>query len=229
MTRLRCDLFLVLLAGLALPGASLPACAQQKPDSLVRLPKARVTGSMPVEAALATRRSQRSLAETPLAVAEVGQLAWAAQGVTGAGGKRTAPSAMARYPLELYLVVGAAEGLAPGVYRYVPAEHALVVVAKENRKPAMAAAANNQPSVARAPLVLVFATKPGARVAATGPVDPWTAIEVGAAVQNVYLQATSLGLGTVAVGSFQEPATAGLLVLTPGQRIVLVMPVGHPQ
>ncbi len=227
MMRLRSGLFLVLAGGLALPGASTPACAQQQ-ETLVRLPKARVTGTMPVEAALATRRSNRALAEKPLTLADVGQIAWAAQGITGSGGHRTAPSAMARYPLDLYLVVGAAEGFAPGVYRYVPEEHALAVVSKENRKTAMSAAANNQPSVAKAPLVVAFATKPGARVAASGPVDPWTAIEVGAAVQNVYLQATSLGLGTVAVGSFREPETAAILELKPGQRIVLVMPLGHP-
>ncbi len=228
MNRLRSMLFVLLAGGLALPGASTPACAQ-KPETVVKLPKARLTGAMPVEAALATRRSNRALAETPLGIEQVAQIAWAAQGITGPNGHRTAPSAMARYPLELYLVAGAVEGFAPGVYRYVPEEHALAQVSPENRKAAMTAAANNQASVAKAPLVIAFATKAGARVPATGQVDPWTAIEVGAAVQNVYLQTTALGLGTVAVGSFREPETAKLLELQPGQRIVLVMPIGKPQ
>ena len=66
----------------------------------VVLPSAQVTGAVSIEQALATRRSVRGMADRPLTLAEVGQLCWSAQGVTDEKGHRTAPSAMATYPLE---------------------------------------------------------------------------------------------------------------------------------
>ncbi|HSB55457.1 MAG TPA: hypothetical protein VLD58_13940, partial [Gemmatimonadales bacterium] len=54
---------------------------------------------------------------------EVSQLLWAAQGITDEHGYRTAPSAGALYPLEIYLLVGAVDGLETGTYKYLPSGH----------------------------------------------------------------------------------------------------------
>ena len=53
-------------------------------------------------------------------------------------------------------------------------------------------------------------------------------MEVGHAAQNVYLQAESLGLGTVMVGAFQDKQVKQLLNLSAREAPLALMPVGHP-
>ena len=88
----------------------------------ITLPSPKKAGSTSVEAALAARRSVRGYTKQTLTLADVGQLLWAAQGVTSPDGKRTAPSAMHRYPLEIVVVAQKVDGLPSGAYHYVPAE-----------------------------------------------------------------------------------------------------------
>jgi len=94
-------------------------------DSIVRLPPPDTIGLVSVENALWHRRSVRTFADLPLTVKQVGQLLWAAQGLSRGLVCRTAPSAGATYPMELYLVAGDVTGLKPGVYRYGSEGHFL--------------------------------------------------------------------------------------------------------
>ena len=197
----------------------------------IRLAPPRAKGPLSLEEALAARRSVRQWAPGQLGLGEVAQLVWAAQGVTGPRGKRTAPSAMARYPIELYVVAAAVDGLPAGAYRYLPAGHALVRRPGDpatDRRAAVAAAAGGQASVATAPLVLVVAAQPsrfGPRTDAR--TDRFIAIEAGAVLQNIYLQATALHLGAVAVGGYQDEPLARALPLATGERPMIVVPVGR--
>ncbi len=95
---------------------------------MVKLPKPRYDGEIAIEAALLGRRSVRAYSSENLKLEEISQLLWAAQGITSALGYRTAPSAGALYPLELYLAAGDVEGIDEGVYKYMPKEHALIKV-----------------------------------------------------------------------------------------------------
>ena len=124
------------------------------------------------------------------------------------------------------------QALAPGIYRYIPAKHGLQRIVAGDQQAAAAGAAGGQASVASAPLTLVFTAvasrispRPDARV------DRFVAVEVGAAAQNVYLQATSLGLGTVIVGGVNADAMARLLQLTGADapQPIIAMPVGKRQ
>ncbi|MDH3681755.1 MAG: nitroreductase family protein, partial [Acidimicrobiia bacterium] len=90
---------------------------QEKPEARVQLVPPRHQSDVSVEEALLNRRSVREYTGAALTLAEVSQLLWAAQGTTNDQGFRTAPSAGALYPLEVYVVVGDVTGLAPGVYR----------------------------------------------------------------------------------------------------------------
>jgi len=101
----------------------------------IKLPEPKYDGSVSVEKALKDRRSVRVYKDSPLTMAEVSQMLFAAQGVTEPGrGLRTAPSARAQYFLTVYLFAGNVTGLKPGMYRYVPAGHALAVVAEGDIK-----------------------------------------------------------------------------------------------
>ena len=107
--------------------ASFTAAAEGGTGSVasgVSLPAPPAAGTMSLEEALAQRRSVREFAPGALTLAEVSRLAWAAQGAIKPEG-RTAPSAGATYPLEVYLAVGEVKGLAAGVYRYRPGPHRL--------------------------------------------------------------------------------------------------------
>lgn len=92
----------------------------------IKLPEPVYESDVPVEQALLQRQSVRDYTDRPLTLAEMSQLLWAAQGITRSGGKRTAPSAGALYPLEVYLLVGEVGGLADGTYKYLPPDHELV-------------------------------------------------------------------------------------------------------
>lgn len=198
-------------------------------EKMVELPVPHRTGGMSVEAALAARRSVREFESAPLSLEQVGQLLWAAQGITHSPGLRAAPSASALYPLEIYAVCANVGGLAPGIYHYLPAKHRLERVADGDRRVQLAQAALGQGSVRTAPAVLVFAgvvertaQKYGARA------ERYVDIEVGHAAENVALQAVALGLAAVPVGAFDDEAAARAVGIGEQERVRYLMPVGRP-
>jgi nitroreductase len=97
-----------------------------------------------VESALRRRRSVREFRKESLTLAEVSQLLRAAQGITDPEGKRTAPSAGALYPLEVFLVADGQDELPAGVYRYRPQGHDLILVVQGDRRAKLAAAGQSQ-------------------------------------------------------------------------------------
>jgi len=202
------------------------ALAQEAGPKAIGLPAPRATGTVSVEGALRARRSLRTFSAQPLTLAEVGQLLWAAQGVTDPSGRRTAPSAGACYPLELYLVAGNVTGLAPGVYRYRPSEHDLIPVAMGDRRAAVAKACR-QGWVAEAPASVAFAAI-YARTAKKYPdrAARYIPIEVGAAAENLALQAVALGLGTTVVGAYDDAALAQALGSASDERPLALLPMG---
>ena len=197
-------------------------------DQRISLPPVVSDGEMSVEEAIEQRRSVREFGGGSLALEDISQLLWAAQGITDKDGHRGAPSAGALYPLELYVVAGDVEGLSLGVYRYRPKSHELVHVASGERRMSLASVALGQGWVGRAPAVLVIAgvyersmKKYGQRA------HRYTHIEVGHVAQNIYLQATALGLGTALVGAFHDSEVQDVLSLPPDHEPLGLMPVGH--
>lgn len=204
-----------------------PACGQSV--KTIDLPEPDRTGSVAVEQALDQRRSVRSYTAEALTLDDVSQLLWAAQGITHPEGYRTAPSAGALYPLEVYLTGGRVENLSPGVYRYRPEDHDLVVIDRVDRRADLADAALDQAWVEGGAIALVIAGVYGRTTSKYGERGRrYVHMEVGAAAQNVYLQATALDLGTVFVGAFEDRAVKKVLDLPKDHRPLGVMPVGHP-
>lgn len=196
------------------------------PDAL--LPPPRPASAVSVEEALASRRSVRHFADAPLTLADAAHLVWAAQGITHAEGLRTAPSAGALYPLEIYLVAGAVAAVPAGVYRYLPAHHRLFHAVSGDLRRALAAAAFHQSWIAEAPAILVIAAvvrRTRLKYGEQG--ERYVPIEAGHAAQNVCLQAVALGLGTTIVGAFADAEVKRLLGLTEEEPLLLV-PVGKP-
>jgi len=193
----------------------------------VALPAPNLDGGVPLEHAFAERRSVREFARGALTLPQVAQLLWAAQGVTHRNGARTAPSAGALYPLELYLVAGEVRDLAPGLYRYVASRHQLEPLAAGDLRRDLCDAALEQECVAEGAVVFVFAAVEPRTTRKYGPRGVrYVHIEVGHAAQNLALQATVLGLGSVTVGAFDDDAVVHLLHLPKGEAPLYLMPVG---
>jgi SagB-type dehydrogenase family enzyme len=143
---------------------------------------------------------------------------------------RTAPSAGALFPLEIYIVAGNVTGLAKGIYKYRPHVHELVKVAGQDVRKELSRAALEQESLRDAPAVIVFSAviertsvKYGTRS------TRYVQMEVGHAAQNVFLQATALNLGTVVVGAFYDDDVKKVLGMDAKESALYLMPVGRPK
>jgi SagB-type dehydrogenase family enzyme len=205
----------------------LPGQTEKPGKRTIDLPEPTLQSELSVEEALARRRSVRDYGKANLSLSEVGQLLWAAQGITSGGGKRTAPSAGALYPLEIFVVAGHVEGLAAGVYQYQPHNHKLRLEKEGDVRRELAFQAVSQEWIAEAPAVLVIAGVYERTMSKYGERGQrYVHMEVGYASQNVYLQAETLGLATCAVGAFQDGNVRELLGLRRRERPLLLMPVG---
>jgi len=216
-------LALVLLTAACGPAAG-PAAPAGGPDGMTPLPAPAVVGQMSLEAALAQRRSVREFNARPLTGAELGQLLWAAQGITGGRGYRTAPSAGALYPLEVYVAT------ADGLFHYEVGRHALAVIDRADLRPALYEAALRQAAVGLAPVVFVItavyertAVKYGAERS-----PRYVHLEAGHAAQNLLLQAVAPGLGAVPIGAFDDTGVQQALGLPADQQPLYLIPVGQP-
>lgn len=194
------------------------------PES-VTLPTPARQGRATLEQVLASRRSVRSFAERPLAEGELGQLLWAAQGITDDEGDRTAPSAGALFPLETY--VASAEG----VFHYAPRRHRLRRIDGEDRRHQLFRAALEQDPVLKAPVTIVLAAvyRRTARKYGERRSPRYVHMEVGHAAQNLLLQAVALGLGAVVIGAFEDDEVSAALSLPADQRPLYLIPVGEPR
>lgn len=193
-------------------------------DTVHRLSEPERTGERSLEETLAKRRSVREYTDEPLTESEIAQLLWAAQGVTSSRGLRTAPSAGALYPLELYVMT------AEGAARYDPHEHSLEVLSDDDLRPRVQRAALRQEPVGAAPAVFVVAGVVE-RTAAKygGRAHRYMYMEAGHAAQNLLLQAEALGLGGVPIGAFNDDAVAEALSMPPDHAALYLIPVGHPR
>ena len=208
-------------------------CAAEAPDevlqqtqrypTVIELPAPELNGTRSLEESLHERRSVREYATTPLELDELGQLLWAGQGITDDDGHRTAPSAGARYPLELYAVTAAE------LMHYLPAGHRVEQRADTTTLGELSDAAFDQRFVGSAPVVVVIAADPARTEREYGAMaEDLVNREAGHAAQNILLQATALGLAAVPVGGFDPAAVARLLALPSGQSVLYLIPVGAP-
>jgi SagB-type dehydrogenase family enzyme len=221
-------LLILLLASCAPPTNVDKATAVETSDADVSLPEPQRESEKSVEEALIERRSVREYEDAALSLSEIGQLLWAAQGITSERGFRTAPSAGALYPLELYLVVGDVEQLPPGVYKYKPDMHRLINTAQGDLRDELQAASLDQSAIGDAPAVIVIAAVYERTTVKYGDRgNRYVHMEVGSAVQNVYLQAVSLDLGTVIIGAFHDQNIKSLLHMQENEHPLAIMPVGR--
>jgi len=192
---------------------------------MIKLPEPDRVGKRKLEEVINARRSIREYADSPLTIKEVSQLLWAAQGITSPDGKRAAPSAGATYPMEIYMVVGAVEGLESGLYRYRPHKHSIELLMGGDLRKEIYKASLRQEMLLEAPLILVIAAQYERTTRRYGRRGiRYVHMEAGHIGQNIYLEATALGLGTVAVGAFDDKKVKDILHIQ--EEPLYLYPVG---
>jgi len=198
-------------------------CGGTPERQVVGLPAPNLKGALSLEEAIARRRSSRSFADRPLTLDQLGQLAWAGQGITDARrGFRSAPSAGALYPLELYFVTPEA------TYHYRPAGHQFAVHRRGDQRAALAEAALRQAWVRTAAVGVVIAAvhaRTSGKYGARGQM--YVHMEAGHVAQNLLLQATALGLAHVPVGAFRDREVTEALALPADHAPLYIICIGH--
>lgn len=215
--------FIIVLGCCASTGGVMAA----QDDDIITLSPPRLTSQQSLEKLLQQRRSTREFQDAAIDLADLGQLLWAAQGVTHPRGLRTAPSAGALFPLQLYVAAGQVKGLAIGTYRYDPVQHRLEKTGSKDKRKSLARAALLQTWMNKAAAIVVIAAdydRTSRKYGKRG--QRYVHIEVGHAAQNVYLQAQALGLGTVIVGAFSDTSVASALKLPASETPLALMPLG---
>lgn len=190
---------------------------------MIELPKPIVRGKISVEETMAKRTSVREFKARPLNREEISQILWAAYGQTRTWGGKTIPSAGALYPLEVYVAT------LEGFFRYLPGSHRLATVLSGNLIPKLSAAALHQDCVERAPAVFVITAvfeRTKRRYGSRG--ERYVYMEAGHAAQNIHLTAVAIGLGSVAVGAFNDDEVYRALGLAKDERPIYLIPVGEP-
>ncbi len=198
----------------------------------IRLPLPSPKGSVSLEEAITRRRSIRDFTPEPISLSQLSQMLWAVQGISDTSWQyRTVPSAGATYPLEVFVACGrnSIEGVGDGVYHYDAVHHSLTLHHKGDVRLELARVAAGQQFIYQAPVDIVIGAlyqRTTLHYGSRG--ERYVHIEVGHAGQNVYLQATALGLATVAIGAFYDEQVREVLRLDEQYKPLYIMPVGKP-
>jgi SagB-type dehydrogenase family enzyme len=209
-------------------------------QTIIELPSPQLKGKVSLEETILRRRSVRRYRREPLALSQLSQILWSAQGITGSRGFRAAPSAGATYPLEIFVVVGKQgviasgakqppEELQAGVYHYEADSHSLILHRAIDLRPDLAKATLGQEFIIDAPVDIVICAlyhRTSYRYGRRG--ERYVHMEVGHAGENIHLQAVALGLATVEVGAFHDEEVREVLGVDEQIKPQYIMPVGKP-
>ena len=182
--------------------------------TIVELPQPDTDSDFSLERAISERRSVREFTAEPVTLRQVSQMLWACQGVTSKDGLRSAPSAGALYPLEVFVVANKVQGLDQGIYQYLPGtnKHALKLLRSGDFLSDLASAALGQDCIRGCAVgIVISAVYQRTTVKYGTRAERYVLIETGHAAQNLCLQAQSLGLGVVTVGAFNDKNVKNLI------------------
>lgn len=196
------------------------SCSFSQDLKTIKLPPPQTEIGKPLMQALKLRQSSRNFDSKPLAVQELSNLLWAADGINRPeSGKRTAPTAMNWQEVDIYVV------LKQGTYLYDAKAHSLEPVAAGDLREVT----GRQEFTKVAPLNLVYVSDQ-AKMTRASEEDKalWGGADVGFVAQNVNLYCASQGFAVVVRGMVDRETLAPKLKLRADQHIVLAQTVGYP-
>jgi len=199
----------------------------------IKLPARKLSDKVNIGYALQKRTSCRNYERKSVTLQQLANMLWAAQGVVSQSFtmRRTAPSAGATFPLEIFVAVRkeGVDGLDQGIYQYIPKEHALKQINEKDVTKELVKACFNQDFIQNAGVNLLIAAefeRTKERYASRG--ERYVYMETGSVTQNISLEAVEQGMGTVVVGAFDDEAVQNIFGLEKWYPLA-VMPVGQPK
>ncbi|MHC4664354.1 MAG: DJ-1/PfpI family protein [Planctomycetota bacterium] len=194
------------------------------PRKVYQLTEPKLTGPVSFEQVLLKRRSVRTFTGLPLNLAQIGQLAWAGQGITDPErGFRTAPSAGATYPIELYFATK------DGIFVYSPGDHSLEQTSDQDLRGRLATAVSEPEVVTEAACDIILAGSVRKLALKYGKqARRYLLLEAGHIAQNIQLQATSLELGSVSIAGFDIREVSKVCRLPKSLEPIYMICVGYP-
>ena len=183
--------------------------------------------------AIESRESVRNYTGAAITLEELSFLLWATQGVRGGSGGghvfRTVPSAGCRHAFETYLAVFRVDGVAKGIYRYLPLSRCMVHVSNDEKlEHATAEAALGQDFAGAAAVTFIWTAVPSRMEWRYGPAAyKVIAIDAGHVCQNLYLASAAIGAGTCAIAAYNQEKAYRLVGADGREEFVVYMaPVG---
>lgn len=212
-----------------------PRSPTDRPDDRGRIILARPREARALTHTLRGRRSTKTFQTDPIDLDELSQLL----GVTVSAGpcsSRPYASAHGRYDVQVTVVTGAVQSLAPAVYRYLPDEHALLRCSEDGDHRARLADTTLDASwLTQCPVAVILSADLAAadrafRDQGVGRGERFCWLEAGLITQNIYLWAAATGLGTVFIGGVDYTTTHATTSrwLPPGHSVVGILPLGRP-
>lgn len=198
----------------------LVATMQAQDLKTIRLNTPDKTRGNSVMQALSDRHSDREYAAKDLSLQDLSDLLWAANGINRPDGKRTAPSALNKQDIDIYVIMKA------GAYRYDAQANSLQPVAKGDHRSAVA---SGQEFVKSAPVSLVLVSDLSRFGNITDHTKLMAAVDAGIVCQNINVFCASVGLATVPRATMDQAALKRILKLTDNQLPIMNNPVGYPQ
>ncbi|HNS31841.1 MAG TPA: SagB/ThcOx family dehydrogenase [bacterium] len=183
-------------------------------------------GNKSIISILGKRRSVRSYKDEMISLKDISELLWAICGKNSEWGGRTAPSAGATYPLEIYLMALNVETLEKGLYHYQIEAHALSLFNKGDISRELSSACLNQKMPINAPATVIIAADFGRTVTRYGERGRrYVYMEAGHCGQNLHIAAEFSGFGTVMIGAFKDEDVRKVLGIK--EEILYLCPVGR--
>jgi SagB-type dehydrogenase family enzyme len=190
-------------------------------------------GKIDLSSAIGSRKSHRVFQAEPLTMEELSYLLWATQGIRRkldeGTAYRTVPSAGCRHALETYLCILNVTGLEPGIYRYLPLEHELLFLYKdENLSGKIVNAVLGQPYPGKAAVTFIWTAIPYRMewrydLAAHKVI----LLDAGHVCQNLYLACSTIGSGTCAIAAYHQDEMDELLQVDGKEEFAIYLaPVG---
>ncbi len=189
-------------------------------SAIIIMPSPDTAGGKPLMQCFKERKTTRSFDSRALPQQVLSNLLWAAFGVNRADGRRTAPSAMNRQEIDVYVA------MQNGLYLYDAPSHSLDMVTKEDIR----AKTGTQSFVTDAPLDIIYVADLSKEEHATlDEQNLFCAADCGFIAENVYLYCTSEELACVVRASIDKYGLSKAMNLRPDQKIILSQTVGYPK
>lgn len=203
-----------LAIGIMLLG-SLAANAQN-----ITLPQPDKIRGLPLMQALSKRQSVRDFSDKMLDEKDLADLLWAAMGKNRENGNLTAPTAVNRQEIRLFIFT------ADGISEYLPASHSLHPVIKGDHRHLIA---SGQDFAKKAPVSLVMIANMQKFGSDNERARKMVAIDGGIVCQNINLFCAATGLVTVPRATMDEKGILTVLGLNENHIPIMNNPVGYPK